>query len=408
MTNVVLVSKPGAAHTGVGRYAATLAERLRSLGLDVDRVAPALPPLPNAGYAMLQRVGVDARSFLLNYPVRAKYPEADVYHLTSQNLASVLLFRRPPGPVVVTVHDIIPYMLRDDARLRSYRNSADRLFDRLALTGLRRAHRLVADSEHTRQCLIGHLHIPEDRIEVIYLGVDHRRFRPQSVSPEVFTHYGLRPGTRYLIYVGSEDARKNLPVLVEALAVVRRDLTDVELIKVGRAHHAPGRQELIELSEQLGVRSAVHFLDDVPEIDLPLLYSLAAACVMPSLHEGFGFPVLEAMACGTPVICANASSLPELAGDAAILVDVGAGFEERLAEELNHLLRDRELAGELRARGLARASRFRWSETAGRMDRLYGELAGRTSGAAARASEPEPAGRAWRARVSPRATGERQ
>ena len=381
MTRVALIAKPGATHTGVGRYVATLAQGVRDLGLDVRQAAPVLPPLPGAAWGLLRRAGIDARSFLLNYPLWASYPAADVYHLTSQNLASVLCFRRPRRPVVVTVHDIIPYLLRNDPALSPYRNRGDRLFDRLAMSGLRRADRLVADSEYTRQRLVDYLHIPQERIEVVHLGVDPDRFRPLPVSSDIYARYGLRAGVRYLIYAGSEDARKNLPALVKALAVVRGDRGDVELLKVGRAHHAAGRQELIALSEQLGVRSAVHFLDDVPEADLPLLYGLAAVCVMPSLYEGFGFPVLEAMACGTPVICANATSLPELAGDAAIVVDGGAGFAERLAQELGRLLRDPELAGELRARGLARAARFRWSETAGRMARLYGELGAKAGGA---------------------------
>lgn len=383
MTKVAFIAKPGALHTGVGRYAATLAQGVLDLGFDVAHAAPALPPLPGATWELLRREGIDARAFLENYPLWTSYPSADVYHLTSQNLASAILFGRPRRPVVVTVHDIIPYLLRNDLQLSPYRNRVDRLFDRMALAGLRRADRLVADSEYTRRCLVDHLHLPHGGIDVVYLGVDHVRFRPHPPSPELYARYGLRAGTRYLIYAGSEDARKNLPALVRALAVVRRDLADVELIKVGRAHHAPARRELIGLSEQLGVRSAVHFLDDVPEADLPLLYGLAEVCVMPSLYEGFGFPVLEAMACGTPVICANATSLPELAGDAAILVDGGAGFVERLAEQLVRLLCDRELREELHVRGLGRAARFQWSETAARMGRLYRELAAGSNGAVA-------------------------
>lgn len=386
MTGVALVAKPGAAHTGVGRYVGALAESLGSLGLDVQRVAPALPPLPDPAYAALRRAGMDARAFLLNFPLWAHYPPADVYHLASQNLASLLMFRRPRGPVVVTVHDIIPYLLRDDPQLSPYRSLADRAFDRLAMMGLVRADLLVADSDYTRRCLIEHLHVPAGRIEVVYLGVDHDRFRPRTVPAELFTRHGLRPDARYVIYVGSEDARKNLSALVEALAAVRSTLGDVQLIKVGHAHHEAGRRQLISLSDRLGVRSAVRFLDDVSEEDLPLIYNLAEVCVLPSLYEGFGFPVLEAMACGTPVICADATSLPELADGAAILVAAGADFAGRLATELRRLLADRVLADQLRFRGLARASQFRWSDTAGRMARLYGDLVIRAGGAPGRAA----------------------
>lgn len=379
VTRLALLAKPGAEHTGVGRYTGALANGLRDLGLDVTRVAPALPPLPEAGYDLLQRAGMDARAFLRNFPVWARYPQADLYHLTSQNLASLLVFRRPRGPVVVTVHDIIPYLLADDPEFSPYRNLGDRGFDRLAMAGLRRADRLVADSEYTRRCLVEHLGIPTHRIEVIYLGVEHERFYPRPVPAEVFARYGLRPDGRYLIFVGSEHARKNLPVLVMALATVRAaglrgDLSDVELIKVGRAHDESARHQLLALSEHLGIRSAIHFLDDVPEDELPLLYNLADVCVMPSLYEGFGLPVVEAMACGTPVICANATSLPELAGDAALLFDGGDGAVVRLAEALRRVLTDQPLSAELRARGLARAARFRWSETARQVAWLYGSL----------------------------------
>lgn len=317
--SVALVAKPGGAHTGVGRYVYMLHAGLRAAGVDAVRVAPSLPPLTGVGYTMLRKLGLDARAFFGTYPVWAQYPRADVYHLTSQNLASLLLFRRPPGKVVVTVHDIIPYMLRNDPQLSSYHSAADRLFDRMAMAGLRRADQLIAVSHYTKRTVVEHLGIAAAKLDVIHEGIDHTRFRPLDVPPTIRARYGLPANRRYLIYVGSEDPRKNLEVLVRALADLRWALPDVELIKVGRAHFDAERQKLLALAGELGVADAIHWLDDVPEEDLPALYNLADVCVMPSLYEGFGFPVIEAMACGTPVVVANASSLPELAGDAALL-----------------------------------------------------------------------------------------
>jgi glycosyltransferase involved in cell wall biosynthesis len=265
--------------------------------------------------------------------------------------------------VVVTVHDVIPYLLRNDPCLCTYRTPADRLFDRLALAGLRRADWLFADSEYTKRCLVAELGLRPQTIEVVYLGVEHERFRPLAASPAVRERYGLPEGRRYLIYVGSEDPRKNLPTLIRALALVRARLPELELIKVGRAHFVQERRRLLALAQQTGVREAIHFLDDVPEQDLPLLYNLADACVLPSLYEGFGFPVLEAMACGTPVVCSNATSLPEVAGDAAVLVDCTGGGGE-LAAALYRVLSDSALRFALGGKGLARAARFRWSNTA--------------------------------------------
>jgi glycosyltransferase involved in cell wall biosynthesis len=195
------------------------------------------------------------------------------------------------------------------------------------------------------------------------------------VPPAIRERYALPEGPRYLIYVGSEDPRKNLPALVRTLAEVRRNLPDVELIKVGRPHFAHERCRLVELADQLGVHTAIHFLDDVPEDDLPALYNLAGVCVIPSLYEGFGLPVLEAMACGTPVVCADATSLPEVVGDAGLLVDCTGDSVADLVTAVQAVLTDPALRQELAAKGRVQAARFRWTETASEVARLYGDLA---------------------------------
>lgn len=370
--SVALVAKAGAPNTGVGRYAHALERSLRACGADSVRLAPSLPPLPRAGYRALRRLGVDLAAFLANYPVWARYPQADVYHLTSQNLATLLLFRRPRGKVVVTVHDIIPYMLRDIPQLCPYRTAADRLFDRLAMAGLSRADRLVADSQYTRACVVAQLGVAPEKIEVVYLGVDHGRFRPRSVPDEVRARYDLPEGRSYLIYVGSEDPRKNLPALVEALAGVRQQLGDVELIKVGRAQFERERRQLLAIAEQHGIGRAIRFLGDVPEDDLPALYCLADLCVMPSLYEGFGFPVLEALACGTPVVAARATSIPEVAGAAALLVDDSS--PEALSAAIVQMLR---APWPDLAERTAQAARFSWDATGRAMLGVYGRALGR-------------------------------
>jgi len=359
----VLIAKPGGPDTGVGRYVQMLHSGLRQAGVDAVRVAPALPPLLDAGYSLFRRLGMDLPAFLTNYPIWAIYPQADVYHLTSQNLASLLLFRRPAGKVVVTVHDIIPYMLRNDPQLSTYRTVADRLFDRLAMAGLKRADHLIAVSRYTRQCVVEHLGIAPEKIAVVRLGIDHERFRPLPVPATIRERYGLPEGRRYLIYVGSEDPRKNLIALVRALAQIRRELPDVQLIKVGRARHDRERQRLLELATRLGVRTAIHLLEDVPEDDLPLLYNVADVCVMPSLYEGFGFPLLEAMACGTPVVCANGASLPEIGGTGGLLFQHGPAAVENLASALLQVLTHRNLSLAMRAQGQDHAAAFNWSDT---------------------------------------------
>ena len=371
---VALIAKPGNTNTGVGRYTHTLQMELQAAGVVAQRIAPDVPPLPEVGYTLLRRAGLDARTFLMNYPLWARYPATDVYHLMSQNLASLLLFQRPRGNVVVTVHDIIPFMLRNNQQFGAYRSAAERFFDRLAMAGLRRADYLIADSHYTKHCLECHLNIAPERIQVVPLGIDHAQFQPVTVTAALRERHGLPEGHRYLISVGSEDPRKNLDTLIAALAAVRRTVPNVELIKVGRAHFIQERQKLIGLADQLGIRSAIHWLDDVPESDLAALYSLADVCAMPSLYEGFGFPVLESMACGTPVVCMNAASLPELIGAAGLLVPNGPHAVADFAAALLRLLCDEQASSALREAGYAQAARFQWAATASQMVDIYQSL----------------------------------
>lgn len=371
---VALIAKPGGPNTGVGRYVHMLHKGLREAGVGAVRIAPSFPPLPNTGYSLLRRSGIDLRAFLMNYPIWANYPAADIYHVTSQNLASLLLFRRPKGKVIVTVHDIIPYLLRNDPELCSYHTFADRLFDRMAMAGLKRADRLVADSRHTKQCIVEHLGIAQEKIDVIYLGIDHERFRSLPVPLSLYEWYGLPEDRRYLIYVGSEDPRKNLDTLLHAFARVHCEMPDVELIKVGPAHFARERRRLIDLAVEAGICSAIHFLDDVPEHDLPLLYNLADVCVMPSLYEGFGFPVLEAMACGTTVIAASVASLPELISNAGLNFQPGPHASDALAATLLRVLSDDALRRDLATKGRLRSTAFGWAVTVQQMLHLYRDM----------------------------------
>lgn len=365
---VALVAAPNGVNTGIGRYVEMLRAGLKQGGVEITRVAPSLPPVPDSVCRVFRWFGRDLRAFMTNYPLWWTYPEADIYHLAAQNLASLLLLRRPTGKVIVTVHDVFPYMVRNDPQLGSPYGS-EHLYYRLPIAGLKRADHLIAVSQSTRQCLVDHLRIAPERISVVYNGIDHTRFRSVPVPTWVYEKYRLVRARRYLIYVGSEDPRKNLATLVGALARVRIELPDVELIKVGRSHFERERERLIKLANQLGVRATIHFVEDVSENELPLLYNLADVCVMPSLYEGFGFPVLEAMACGTPVVHAGAGSLPEIAGRAAIPVfpcDV-----DGLAGAITGFLKAGNSHSMLRTTGQEQASKFTWAATIKKTAAVY-------------------------------------
>jgi glycosyltransferase involved in cell wall biosynthesis len=260
----------------------------------------------------------------------------------------------------VTVHDIFPHILRNDPWFT------------LATRGLKRADHLIAISHYTKRSVVELLKIQPERITVIHHGIDHERFRPLTPDTAIRETYQLPEGRRYLIYVGSEDPRKNLITLVRALAQVRRELPDVELIKAGRSHCVEEREVLVGLADELGVLEAIHFLEDVPEVHLPHLYGLVELYVTPSPYEGFGFPLLEAMACGTPAVYADAGSLPEIAGSAGVAVP--PYNEDALTRALLGVLRDRDRQASLRAAGRERAAGFTWAAATERVLEVYEEV----------------------------------
>lgn len=167
---IALIAKPGHENTGVGRYTGQLRAALEALGHDVLIVHPTVP-VPKALVRAVQRVlGWDLTAFFDNYPVWARYPQADIYHVTSQNLATLLLLRRPPGPTVTTVHDIIPWLVRNDPTLRVYDHRLAEWFDRLALAGLRRADGFLADSAFTQESL-RRADVAVEELTMVVLGV---------------------------------------------------------------------------------------------------------------------------------------------------------------------------------------------------------------------------------------------
>jgi len=258
-------------------------------------------------------------------------------------------------PVIVTVRDIIPL---------HFPAKKQRGFGRLtrALVPILPAvTRIIAISEATKRDLVGTLRVDPDRIDVVYHGVDHDVFHdryPEDEIENTLSRYGLaRP---YILYVAAFDSRKNHGLLVDAFQhLSRRGRHKPYLVLVG-----PGTvpAELTSQIKRLGVSDRVKFAHDVPADDLARMYRGADLFAFPSLYEGFGNPVLEAMACGTPVVALATSSVPEVAGDGAVLVsrnDYGA-FGNAMA----HVLDNPALAADLRRRGMMRARDFTWWRTA--------------------------------------------
>ena len=268
---------------------------------------------------------------------------------------------------VVTIHDCIHLMFPQylPNRLAPY---YARTFIGLAA---RRAERVLTVSESSKRDILRFVDIPPERIDVIYNAYDERFSRaPREEDVErVRERYQLHG--EFVLYAGNVKPHKNVERLIDAFHLVRhRGLDDLKLVVIGD-----------ELTKYTALRRAVHrhnlhkyvrFLGYLPEDTLAVMYRLAAVFVFPSLYEGFGLPPLEAMASGTPVVTSNVSSLPEVAGDAALLVNPLDA--EAIADGIERVLTDRALNADLRRRGLARARQFSWEASVKRVHEIYAAI----------------------------------
>lgn len=385
---VTLVARTDTRITGLARYAYGLYTTFQASGQAVRLVAPASPPLPWQVLALLKAKGVDLHTFFQNYPLwlGAAGPSApEVLHLTSQNLASLLCLRRPVVPTVVTVHDLYG-LLNHRKQGRIVRGAA--WADYLAIAGVRKADELIASSAFTRQTIIDLLNYPAERIHVIHIAVDREYFKPQPVPPDFRARHGLPEDARVVLFVGSEDPRKNLETLLRAFHLVVPRVPRAVLVKAGAVHFHHEAERLRTLSHDLGLAGRVHFLGRVDEEDLPLLYNTADLVVMPSLFEGFGLPVLEAMTCGRPVAVANTSSLTEVVGKGGVLFDPLRVDE--LALVLIRLLEHPEERQRLAAAALVQARSFSPERQAEQTREVYRRACQRSEQRKARRHQKRP------------------
>ncbi len=256
---------------------------------------------------------------------------------------------------VITIHDLAflyyPEFLTADSR-HYYHGQIQ--------AAVRRADHIIAVSEATRADVIAKLDVPADKVSTV-LEAASEHFRPASADDVARTRarYGLP--AEYILFVSTFEPRKNIGGLLRAYALLRVDLPDAPpLILAGRRGWL--FEETFALSAQLGLDDHVMWLEDIPHDELPPLYSGAMVFCLPSFYEGFGLPPLEAMACGTPVVVANRASLPEVVGDAGLLVN--PDDPASIADALYHVLTDTALAANLRQRGLEQAAQFSWHKTA--------------------------------------------
>ncbi|MFH1484828.1 MAG: glycosyltransferase family 1 protein [Chloroflexota bacterium] len=356
---------------GIGRFTKELVGAL----LEMDResryllVKPSdgevcLPPRENLSVYTLpfnERLGTILWHRLgLPLPIDFLTGRLDIYHSPD--------FVLPPlrhGKTLLTIHDL-SFLIHPECahpKLAEY-------MSRAVPRSLRRATLVHANSENTKKDLIELLNIAPEKIEVVHEGVTPRftRVTDGTALGQMRAKYGLEQP--FILSVGTLEPRKNHGRLIQAHSMLKKRGLPHSLIIAGGKGWL--YDETLSLPAKLGLAESVRFLGFVPDDELPALISLADAFVYPSIYEGFGLPPLEAMACGTPVVASNTSSLPEVLGDAAVLVDPKNTLS--LAEAICRTITDDALRLEMRKRGLSQAARFTWRATAEKILDIYRRL----------------------------------
>ncbi len=362
---------------GIGRYARGLVGALlqRDPRPDLDlRLAVAreaslerLPQLPD---------GVEVRRlplssvWLTRLQQRLRLPLPSDWLAGGGDLYHSMDFVLPPlarARGLVTVHDL-SFLTHPQGALPSLA----RFLTQAVPRSLERAGLVLADSESTRRDLERWMGLSADRVAVVGAGVEPR-FRPiedRSVLDAVRNQLALPE--RFVLGLGTLEPRKNFPGLIQAFEVLAGDRPDLHLVIAGG--HGWLYQPILRAAEGSPLAERIHLAGFVADEDLPALYNLAELFAFPSYYEGFGIPVLEAMACGRPVVSADNSSLPEVAGDAALLVP--AGDRAALVSAMQRLLDDPALSQRMIARGLEQAAGFSWQAAADRLLEAYSRLLG--------------------------------
>ncbi len=329
------------------RYASSLADSVKPLLQPLESIVSYLPPvkLSPRWARYLSQYGV--------YPLSGRFHQGEVNHI-ADHAYSHLTWTLDPRRTVVTVHDMIA--LKTQRGLAQWYN----------LSGIRRAAHVICVSEATRREFLRLSGYPPEQTHVIHEGVGEEFFARPEGDP--FELLGI-PRARYILHIGHVFPYKNIPGLLRVFSQLAGDKSaDLFLLRVG----GPFTREQQRLAQQLGIDARIRHRGYVQSEQLPLLYRCAELLLFPSLDEGFGFPLLEAMASGLPVVASNRGSLPELAEEAALLVN--PEDEPALARRVRDLLKNPPLQARLREAGISRARQFTWERTAQRTLEIYREV----------------------------------
>lgn len=349
--------------TGLGLYALNL---IRALDAQGERlvVYTSRPDLVRAPRASIERVPAALRPErgAAGHLLRLLWVQTRLRWRVQRARTRLLLNLMPEGilasslPQVTTVYDVLPLKYPTEYPRQQY------YFRHYVPAVLRASRAVIVISESTRRDVLRFYGVPPEKVHVILAGYESDRFTPDGPAADPV-------GSPYALYVGNVMPHKNLLRLVEAFALVARRLPlNLVLRGSGRGPHVRALRQRIDA---LGVADRVDWRPYAPPDELPALYRGARMLLLPSLYEGFGLTALEAMACGTPVVTSNVSSLPEVVGDAALLVD--PGDTEAMAAAMARIVDDHGIAKTLRERGPLRAQLFSWNKTASAVQRAFGQ-----------------------------------
>ena len=340
--------------TGFGFYVSNLTREL--LKIDKKNKYVLLRPDSQQDFSAPQRWWWDQ----VTVPAKARSQKVDLLHQPAFS-APV----RYAGKTVVTVHDIIAVLFGKDIPFFSRQ-----FFAHWMPYSYRYANKIICVSEHTKKDLVKYLHIDESKIVVIpeAAGEEYQPVRDKKKIAQVLNKYKI--GKPFILHIGTLNPRKNLSFLIDVFSKVRQTLPDIQLVITGKKGWY--YENLFELVEKLGLQKDVIFTGYIEDCEAPVLYSAATVYAFPSLYEGFGLPPLEAMACGTPVVASNMSSIPEVMGNAGILLSPTdkIGWVSALQNVLSSQAEQKKLSD----KSLARAKNFSWRQTAQKTIRIYEEL----------------------------------
>jgi len=302
-------------------------------------------------------------------PISLHRGAADLIHIANIWYAHLVLTTY--RPTIVTCHDLIEIGKAppEAPRAKPHRQ----LHYRAIRWGAARASHVLCDSAATEQKLLTTIPACFGKTSVVYLGLD-QSFQPGPTDESVLAHLGVtRP---YVLYVGSEQSRKNVPALVRAVSVAGRSIPGLALVKVGKSQTEEGRDAFLQALRESNLEARTRILESISDAQLVHLYRGAAVLALVSLEEGFGYPPLEAMGCGCPTVVSDRDSLPEVVGEAGLVVD--PQNEPEIARAMVAATTDTDLRARLVAQGHERAARFGWDETVRQVAATYESvLAGR-------------------------------